>query len=356
MSSKKDNAISFKGQHFYIGLDIHKKNWAVNIRNNGIRLKAFSMDPYPEKLKRFLEENYPEGTYHVVYEVGFCGFWICRILREMGIDCIVVNPADILTGHKEKDRKTDQVDANKLARELEKGSLKCIYIPDEADQHLRSLCRLYRTALQDTTRVKNRIKGRLYFNGVELPRHTSQWSGKFIAYLKSLPLDDGPAKECLMISIDELEQRRQTTIHILKKLREYVRDHREPSVFQNLLTVPGVGLKTAFVLYTEIIDMKRFRTLDHLKSFVGLVPSTDSSGENDWVRGLTYRKNKHLKHVLIEAAWVAIRQDPVLLHKYNKLIVRMKAQNAIIKIAVKLLDRIRYVWNNNCPYVQGVIQ
>ena len=356
MSTKKDNGISFKGQHFHIGLDVHKKNWSVNIRNNGLRLKAFSMDPSPEQLKRFLEENYPEGTYHAVYEVGFCGFWICRRLRGMGIDCIVVNPADVPTGHKEKDRKTDPVDANKLARELEKGELKCIYIPDEADQHLRSLCRLYRCAVQDTTRVKNRIKGQLYFNGVELPHHTSQWSGKFITYLKSLPLDNGPAKECLSISIEELEQRRQTTVHILKKLKEYVGEHRNPSVFQNLLTVPGVGLKTALVLYTEIIDMKRFPTLDRLKSFVGLVPSTDLSGDNEWTRGLTYRKNKHLKHVIIEAAWVAIRQDPVLLHKYNKLIVRMKAQNAIIKIAVKLLDRIRYVWNNNCLYLKGVIQ
>ncbi len=356
MSTQKDISISFKGQHFYIGLDVHKKSWAVNIRNNGIRLKAFSMDPYPEKLKRFLKENYPGGTYHVVYEVGFCGFGICRTLREMGIDCIVVNPADIPTGHKERDRKTDPVDAAKLARELEKGSLKCIYIPDEADQNLRSLCRLYRSAVKDTTRVKNRIKGHLYFNGIELPRHTSQWSGKFITHLKSLPMDNGPAKEYLMICIDSLEKCRQTTFLILKKLREYVHDHRDPSVFQNLLTVPGVGLKTAFVLYTEIIDMKRFKTLDHLKSFAGLVPSTDSSGENDWVRGLTCRKNKHLKHVIIEAAWVAIRHDPVLLHKYNKLIVRMKAQNAIIKIAVNLLDRIRYVWNNNCPYVKGVIR
>ncbi len=356
MSNKKDTVIDFKGQHFSIGLDVHKKSWSVNIRNNGLRLKAFSMNPSPEKLKRFLEENYPGGTWHAVYEVGFCGFWICRKLREMGIDCIVVNPADVPTGHKEKDRKTDPVDANKLARELEKGELKCIYIPDEADQHLRSLCRLYRCAVQDTTRIKNRIKGHLYFNGVELPRHTSQWSGKFIAYLKSLPLDKGPAKEYLTISIEELEQRRQTSVHMLKKLREYVREHRDSSTFQNLLTVPGVGLKTALVLYTEIIDMGRFPTLDHVKSFVGLVPSTDSSGDSARERGLTYRSNKHLKHVLIEAAWVAIRHDPVLLHKYHKLIVRMRSQNAIIKIAVILLGRIRHVWNNNCTYVKGVIQ
>ncbi|MCP4609750.1 MAG: IS110 family transposase [Planctomycetes bacterium] len=216
MCITKDTRIDFRGQHFYTGLDVHKKRWSVNIRNNGIRLKSFSMNPSPEALKRYIEENYPGGTWHVVYEAGFCGFWICRRLRELEIDCIVVNPADVPTGHKDKDRKTDPIDANKLARELEKGDLKGIYVPDEKDQHLRSLCRLYRRTVQDTTRVKNRIKGHLDFNGVELPQHTSQWSGKFIDYLKSLSLDNGPAKTCLTIYIDELEQKRKTTAYILK--------------------------------------------------------------------------------------------------------------------------------------------
>jgi len=136
MSTQKDNRIDFKGQHFYIGLDVHKKSWAVNIRNNGLRLKAFSMDPYPEKLRRFLEENYPGGTYHVVYEVGFCGFWILPDTTgdENGLYCSQSGRyTDRAQG--KKTAKTDPVDAAKLARELEKGSLKCIYITDEADQH-----------------------------------------------------------------------------------------------------------------------------------------------------------------------------------------------------------------------------
>ncbi|MFA4837665.1 MAG: transposase, partial [Dehalococcoidia bacterium] len=146
MHSIKDSRISFKDQDFYIGMDVHKKQWTVSIRHNGLALKTFSMDPSPEALRNYLEGHFPQGTYHVVYEVGFCGFWICRVLRAMGIDCMVVHPPDIPTAHKEKDRKTDPVDSGKLARELEKGELRCIYIPEEEDQNLRSLCRLYRKA------------------------------------------------------------------------------------------------------------------------------------------------------------------------------------------------------------------
>ena len=129
MRSIKDSRINFKDQHFYIGMDVHKKQWTVSIRNNGLALKTFSMDPSPEMLRDYLEGHFPQGVYHVVYEVGFCGFWICRVLREMGIDCIVVHPPDIPTAHKEKDRKTDPVDAGKQARELEKGNLSVSIFP-----------------------------------------------------------------------------------------------------------------------------------------------------------------------------------------------------------------------------------
>ncbi len=108
--------------------------------------------------------------------------------------------------------------------------------------------------------------------------------------------------------------------------------------------------RAGVAFYSEIIDMARFKTLDHLKSYVGLVPSVRSSGDTEHVWGLTFRRNRFLKYVIIEAAWVAIRKDPALLACYNKLISRMKAQSAIIRIAKKLLGRIRYVWLNNVPY------
>ena len=60
--------------------------------------------------------------------------------------------------------------------------------------------------------------------------------------------------------------------------------------------------------------------------------------------------------MLIEAAWVAVRKDLALLQSYNKLITRMTEQDAIIRIAVRLLSRIRYVWKNDYPYVVGVIE
>ena len=104
------------------------------------------------------------------------------------------------------------------------------------------------------------------------------------------------------------------------------------------------------MLITEIIDIDRFKKLDHLKAYSGLIPTTDSTGERDRAKGITKRRNIFLRHVLIEASWVAIRKDPALLQYYSKACLRMKGQQAIVRVAKKLLSRIRYVWKTGHPY------
>ena len=81
-------------------------------------------------------------------------------------------------------------------------------------------------------------------------------------------------------------------------------------------------------LYTEIIDMKRFHNDDALANFVGLVPSTQTSDKKVDVNGISYRQNKFLRSLMIESAWVAVKEDPALTLKFKELTKRMKPQDA----------------------------
>jgi transposase len=58
----------------------------------------------------------------------------------------------------------------------------------------------------------------------------------------------------------------------------------------------------------------------------------------------------------VEAAWTAIRHDPALLLVYEEWKLRMTGKRAIVKIARKLLSRVRHVWINNSPYVKGIVK
>ena len=121
------------------------------------------------------------------------------------------------------------------------------------------------------------------------------------------------------------------------------------------MSVPGIGFVIAMTLYTEIITIGRFNRFDALASFVGLVPSVSGSGEQEWDNGMTPRSSSFLRYLLIEAAWVAIREDPALTLAFTELCRRMKKQEAIVRIAKKLLRRIHSVWKNQKEYVLAVV-
>ena len=120
--------------------------------------------------------------------------------------------------------------------------------------------------------------------------------------------------------------------------------------------MPGIGTVSSMVLFSEIMNIYRFPKIDHLLCYVGLIPSVNSSGDKSSERGITPRRNRFLRHLIVESSWVAIRKDPALFTAFTVLTKRMKKQDAIIRIAKKLLNRIRYVWKNQTYYVPAVIE
>lgn len=60
--------LDFSNQDFYLGIDVHKRSWAVTIRSNNIVLKTFSMNPNPKELFDFMKKRYPNGIYNSVYD------------------------------------------------------------------------------------------------------------------------------------------------------------------------------------------------------------------------------------------------------------------------------------------------
>lgn len=355
--SPQINQLDFKGQQLFVGIDVHKQNWRVTILTAERELRTFSMNPNPEELARHLQQTYPGGVYKSAYETGFSGFWIHRHLTELGIDNIVVHAADIPTTSKEKSHKSDSIDSRKIARELRNGSIQGVWIPDQKLQDLRSLCRLRLKLVRDQSRVKNRIKSYLHFSGIEIPEKSEiwPWTGAFITWLESIEFQNPPARDCLLGHVQELKNLKNQIAEVLKKLRCY---SQEPEIKEIVLdclkSVPGIGFITAITLYTELGDIKRFPKLDKMTSFVGLVPSVASSGDKEIVRGISDRHNRYLRNLLLEAAWVAVSKDPAMILAYKELSKRMSKQKAIIRIAKKMLNRVRYVWITRKTYVDSV--
>lgn len=351
----KNNKQLFKGQVFSIGIDVHKKNIKVNIRNNGRVLHKFCMEPDAAKLYKYMKHNFPGGKYNSVYEAGYSGFWLHRELENYGIKNIVINPADVPTTQKEKTRKTDKVDSAKLARELENNSLEGIYIPTEQEEALRNISRARIQIVKENTRIKNRIKSFLSLFNIKLPDNSEEkhWSRRFINRIKSIEFQEDNNRIVRDYLIEELEHQRNRKKDVLQLIRKLSADNQ---TIKYLKTVPGVGVVIAFTLYAELYNIHRFASVDKLCSIIGLVPSVSESDESKYNLGLTNRANNNLRSLIIEAAWLAVRTDPALTNCFNQYCKRMNKNKAIIRIARKLISRIRYVWLNEKEYVCGVIK
>jgi transposase len=348
----KVKQLSFEGKTICSGIDAHKTNWKVNARMDNVQIASFSQNPDPKLLSNYFKKNFPGAKVKVVYEAGFCGFGIQRSLTELGIECMVVNAADVPSSDKERKRKTDKVDAHKLSRELAEGNLKGIYIPEIGMEHARVLVRERYRLVQDQTRCKNRIKHMLMCNGIAFG--FKSWSSKAIKELEKTQCS-AALKAALNLAIGEYKQVRTLIKEATLAMRNVAQEAPFRQTQKYIQSIDGINLINGMVVQTEIQDIKRFRKLDNLFGYAGLVADISSSDERMVITGITHRRNEFLRKALIESSWILIRKDPAMLLKYNEYRRRMNKNKAIIRIAKHLLARIRYVWTNQKEYERGIV-
>ena len=355
MQTQVTKKIDFKGTDLFIGLDVHKKSWSVTILVEGMEHRTFTQPPDPRTLYNYLQKMFPGGTYYSAYEAGFCGYGIHRELNDLGIKNIVINAADIPASQKDQLQKRYPVDSRKIARALEKGLLRAIHIFDRDMEELRSLNRTRFYLMRDFRRSKNRIKSFLQYYSIYIPQEfdNNQWTLKFIDWLKQIKMKTSSGQDAFSNLIRSFEYHREQILILSRQIRIRVREY-DKELYNLLKTISGIGPLTSSALITELGDINRFPHINHLISFVGLIPRVKQSGETSYNGGMTFRCNEYLRTLLIESSWQAIRQDPALMHYYQQHVINNKGQKVIVKIARKLLNRVRYVMKNRQPYVTGV--
>ena len=348
------NKISFKGQKIYIGIDVHAKTWEICVLTESGYKERHPQQASAKTLFDFLKKHFPDGEYHAVYESGFSGFSTYYALKEYGINCVVTHAADVPTTQYEEVMKTDKVDAAKLARSLRAGDIRPIYIREKENIDDRSVIRIRKTIQKQLSGYKARVKHLLHCNGVEIPerfaRPGTHWSKAFIKWLKEDVVLLSSSRLSLDLLVKQVETIRQTLLDATKSIRKLAQTDRYRNNYELLISIPGIGVSVAMCILTEIYDVKRFRNENQFASYLGLIPTCHSSGEKTASGEKTFRGNKHLGPMIIEAAWIAIYRDYGLGMAYARYKQYMKPQEAIVKIARKMSNIIFSVLKNSRKY------
>jgi len=294
MQTQVTKKIDFTGKNLFIGLDVHKKSWSVTILVEGIEHRAFTQPPDPMALYNYLQRMFPGGSYNSAYEAGFCGYGIHRELNSLGIKNIVINAADIPTSQKDKLQKRDPIDSRKIARALKNGSLRGIHIFDREIEELRSLNRTRFYLMRDLRRSKNRIKSFLQYYGESIPPEydNNQWTLNYVSWLKQVQMKTLSGQDAFSNLIRSYEYHREQLLTLSRQIRQRIREY-DNELYSLLKTISGIGPLTSSALITELGDINRFPHIDHLSSFVGLIPRVKQSGETSHTGGITFRCNSY---------------------------------------------------------------
>jgi transposase len=336
----------YTGKTIFIGIDVHKKTYAVTCMHEKIIVKRDTLKANPAGLVEYLHKYFLNAEIKTVYEAGFSGFVLHRYLLGKGVDNIVVHAASVETSSRDR-VKTDKRDSLKLATQLSDGRLKGIYVPTPEREAYREVSRTREKVARDKRRVGNRLKSLLYRCGLLDMENDTRVSKKWLEEVAQYTCDES-IKYCIQVCIDKW-------IFLRNKIKEIDNELAKQALVDKDLekvykSVPGIGVTHARTLANELEDMKHFPNEKQLFSFTGLTPSEHSSGEYKRLGHISRQGRSVLRKTLIQASWIAINKDPSLQIIYERVARTAGKKRAVIGIARRLVGRIRSCFNANTVY------
>lgn len=285
----------------YGGLDVHKETISAYLFNRETGEMAEQVLRNEKRtLLRAVRRWQKMGELRLCYEAGSCGYVIKRWLDEEGVTCEVVAPSKTPRASGDR-RKTDRLDARKLAQLHAAGLLTAVHVPGEEDERIRGVVRLRDEVTRDMTRVKNRIIKHLGRLGIRY-QEGNNWTQRHHRWLLRLKLErcDGLILRTHLDTLNHLETQREA---LDQEIEAFAESEAYREGVQRLLCLRGIGVYSAMALLTEIGDIRRFAAAPQLMSYLGLVPSEHSSGEHRRQGAITKTGNARARWILGQAAW-----------------------------------------------------
>lgn len=199
--------------------------------------------------------------------------------------------------------KTDYSDARLLADLERVGYVPRVWLAPQWIRELRRLVRYRRQLVNERRNTKLRIRALLREH--RRPCSAPCWGKAWFDWMGQVDLPED-SRWILDRHLDRLQQLNGDVRVVEQRLDDVTKDD---AVVQSLLTRPGVGPVTAWVLRAEVGRFDRFRSGKQLARFCGLSPCNASSGLRQADSGLIRACNKNLRSVLIEAGHRLKRYD-----------------------------------------------
>lgn len=278
------------------GLDLHKMESQVCIVDESgevtfERRMATSRESFAAQLRR--------PRMRVVLESSTESEWVARVLEELGHEVIVADPNFApMYATRDKRVKTDKRDARTLAQACRLGAYRPAHRVSDEQRRVRSMLLVRQQHVQARSGLIALARAFLRGAGYRVKSGEAESFGKRVLALK-------PDQETRAL----LEPLLETLALLGKQLAtieaQLERATRGDANVQRLQTMTSIGLITAAALVATFDGAARFHTVQQARSYLGLVPREQSSGEKQLRGHITKTGNRRTRALLVQAAWAS---------------------------------------------------
>ena len=317
---------------YYIGLDVHKRTISYCVKDAAgcVHLEG-KIGSTRRELDAWIK-TLPQPRTIAMEATIFTG-WIYDHLLPHAEKVKVAHPL-MLRAIAAAKRKNDRIDASKIA-----DCLRCDFLPEchMASTEIRDRRRTlrYRELLvKQMVQMKNRVSGLLMEKGVTHTKRRLHKVGYFAELMSESKEIDASIRPLLKLSREHIVRAQKLDYALVSSLE---RDPLLVERLKRLRTVPGVGPITALTWALEIGDVSRFRSIKQAISYCGLCGAEKSSADKVMRTPISKQRNKHIQHVLVEAAKLAPRLNHDLALIYEKEMQRGNRNRATLAVARKIV-------------------
>src|SRR5438552_6460614 len=275
--------------------------------------------------------------------------WFQRLLARLRHSLLIGGATAIHASHT-REQQTDKWDAAQILKLLMDKRFPSIWVPSMEELDLRQLLKHRHTLVQMRTRVKNQLQHIAINEGFQKKRKL--WTVEGLGFLRNLALGPwtGRRRDDLLQLLEQLHGQIQEMNQAAEK------EAAKQPLVQLLMTHPGVGPILGLATVLTLGTVQRFERSKNATSYVGLIPSEDSSGERRRLGGISKQGNSFMRFLLVQAGMVAARHEPELGRFYQRLVHKKHHGVAKVAVARKLLVRLYWMLRTNTPYPAVVVR
>ena len=320
----------------YIGVDLHTTQMTVcYLTDQAQRVESWKLS----EMARFCEQLSDEDE--IAVEATGNTRWFCERVKDLVRRVWVVNPREFQV-IRQSVKKTDERDAESLARFLRAGLLPEARLKSELAERVQSLQQTRERLVGTRTSLLNKVHALLVAAGRKAKKESL---ASVLGRERILALEWSASER---VELEVIFAQIESLSGGIKRLESQLAvEGSKLAGFANLVSIKGIGEKSAALLLAVIGTVEDFPDADKLASYFGIVPRVSNSAETVNHGRITKRGSRLGRTTLVQCTLVAIRYSPYLKSYYERLKARRGSGKAVIATARKFLGIIYSTLKNN---------